>query len=63
VRILMFKLNNKVLIECFWWFGLVCAFFGVITEISGQQIYLSSYFYLEVAVVAFLAGIFAKIKR
>ncbi|MFC1662738.1 hypothetical protein ACFL04_01055 [Patescibacteria group bacterium] len=36
------------------------AVFGVATEISDQQIYLSSYFYLTLAMVAFLAGIYAQ---
>lgn len=57
------KFNNKVLGESLWWFGIVCAVFGVVTEISGQQVYLSSYFYLEMAVVAFLAGIYVVHKR
>jgi len=57
------KLTNKVLGESFWWFGIICAIFGVVTEISGQQVYLSSYFYLELSIVGFLAGIFVALRR
>jgi len=59
----MMKFTNKVLAESFWWFGVVCGIFGVVTEISGQQVYLSSYFYLEMAIVAFLAGIFVNLRK
>ena len=59
----MIKFNNKLLAECLWWFGAICALFGISTEIAGEQIYLSSYFYLEVAVVAFLAGIFVYMRK
>ena len=57
------KINSRVLAEVFWWFGFVCALFGVVTEISGQQVYLSSYFYLEMAIVAFLGGILITLKE
>ncbi|MFH1367267.1 MAG: hypothetical protein ABIH38_04785 [Patescibacteria group bacterium] len=57
------KFTNRILAEVLWWFGFVCAIFGVVTELSGQQIYLSSYFYLETAIVAFLAGILVVIKE
>lgn len=57
------KLTSRVLGESFWWFGLVLAIFGVVTEISGQQVYLSSYFYLELAIVSFLAGILLVLKE
>ncbi|MFH0951896.1 MAG: hypothetical protein V1838_01770 [Patescibacteria group bacterium] len=56
----MFRLHKAILAKSYYWFGVVMALFGVVTEISGQQIYLSSYFYLELAIVAFLAGIFAQ---
>ena len=56
------KLNNRILAECFWWFAVVCGIFGVVTEISGQQVYLSSYFYLELAIVGFLGGIFVSLR-
>jgi hypothetical protein len=57
------KLTYRVLAESLWWFGFICAIFGVVTEISGQQIYLSSYFYLEMAVVTFLGGILVVLKE
>lgn len=57
------KLTYRVLAEVIWWFGFVCAVFGVVTELSGQQIYLSSYFYLEMAIVSFLMGIFVVLKE
>lgn len=56
----MFRLHRSVLAKSYYWFGVVMALFGVVTEISGQQIYLSSYFYLTLAMVTFLAGIFAQ---
>lgn len=52
------RLTNPILAQAFWWFGLTMALFGVVTEMSAQQLYLSSAFYLELAVVSFLAGLF-----
>lgn len=52
------KMSNAMLAQAFWWFGLVMAIFGVVTEISSQQLYLSSAFYLELAIVSFLAGLY-----
>jgi len=52
------KFTDALLGKIFWWFGIVVALFGVVTEISGQQVYLSSYFYLTLSMVSFLAGIY-----
>lgn len=53
----MFKFNNSLLSQVYYWFGLVMAVFGFFTEVSGQQLYLSSSFYLEMSIVSFLAAI------
>ncbi len=51
------KFTNKLLASVFYWFGLVMAVFAFFTEISEQQIYLSSNFYFEMSLVSFLAAI------
>ncbi|MBI5405224.1 MAG: hypothetical protein HY976_03270 [Candidatus Kerfeldbacteria bacterium] len=51
------KFTNKLLASVFYWFGLVMAAFGFFTELSGQQIYLSSSFYFNMSVLGFLAAI------
>lgn len=51
------KFTNKLLASVFFWFGLVMAVFAFFTEISGQQIYLSSDFYFEMSLASFLAAI------
>ena len=51
------KFTNKLLATVFYWFGLIMAAFGFFTELSNQQIYLSSSFYFNMAVLGFLAGI------
>jgi hypothetical protein len=53
----MFKLDNHVLVHILYWFGLVMAAFGFFTEISQRIIYLSSDFYLQLAMVSFLPSI------
>lgn len=52
----MIKFTNSVLVRVYYWFGVVMAVFGFFTEISGQQIYLSSGFYQTMAIIAFLAA-------
>ncbi|MBI4092466.1 MAG: hypothetical protein HY420_00920 [Candidatus Kerfeldbacteria bacterium] len=51
------KFNNKVMAQTFYWFGLVMGVFAFFTEISGQQIYLSSAFYFNMSVISLLAAI------
>jgi len=51
------KLTSTVLAHAFYWFGIVMAVFAFFTEVSGQTTYLSSPFYMEMAIVAFLAAI------
>lgn len=40
-----------------FWFGIIMAIFAFTTEISQQQIYLSSDFYFEMSLASFLASI------
>lgn len=54
---MMMKMTGKTLATAFYWFGLVMGTFGFFTEISEQQLYLSSAFYLTMSIVAFLAAI------
>lgn len=51
------KLNNALLVKAFFWFGVIMGVFGFFTETSGQQIYLSTGFYLELSIVSLLASI------
>lgn len=53
----MMKFTNKTLATAYYWFGVIMAIFGFFTEISEQQLYLSSGFYLTMSIVAFLAAI------
>lgn len=52
------RFTGSVLAQALWWFGLTMAVFGVTTELSSQQLFLSSGFYLELAGVSFLAGLY-----
>jgi hypothetical protein len=54
---MMMRFTNKALVRVYYWFGVVTAAFGFFTEISGQQVYLSSGFYQTMAIIAFLASI------
>jgi len=51
------KFTNRLLASVFYWFGLIMAAFGFFTELSDQQVYLSSSFYFNMAVLGFLAAI------
>ncbi|MFH0828683.1 MAG: hypothetical protein V1907_00680 [Candidatus Kerfeldbacteria bacterium] len=53
----MIKLDNHMLIRSFYWFGLIMGSFGFFTEISQRIIYMSTDFYLKLAMVSLLAAI------
>ncbi len=53
----MLTLNNKVLAQVFFWFGVTMGIFGIATEISQQTIYMTTSFYLSLSVIGFLASI------
>lgn len=55
---MMWKFTNRLLAQSFYWFGLVCGLFGVLTQMSGEPLFASPFFYLEVGMLSMLAGIF-----
>jgi|GEM_PF-2589263 len=55
---MLWKFTNQLLAKCFYWFGLICGLFGVLTQMSGEPLFASPFFYLELAMLSMLAGIF-----
>lgn len=53
----MMDLSNKVLSKAFFWFGLILGVFGVVTEVYGTNVILSSDFYLQLGAFGMLAAI------
>lgn len=51
--------NKKVLTKAFFWFGLVSALFGVVTEVFGTNIYLPSDFYLLLSIFGMTGAVAA----
>ena len=50
--------RSKLVPTAFMVFGLICAIFGFFTELSDKFFLTSSGFYLQIATVSFLAGIY-----
>lgn len=53
----MMKFTNRILAKCFFWFGITLAIFAVTTQMSGRIKFASPFFYLELGILALLAGI------
>lgn len=56
---MMTHFNNKLLAKAFFWFGFISAFFSVVTELYGQNVYLPSDFYLLLSIFAMTAAVAA----
>ncbi|MFH1597519.1 MAG: hypothetical protein ABIB97_00410 [Patescibacteria group bacterium] len=59
----MFKLNHKLLANSFFWFAVTCAIFGIATQYSDKIWIAPGSFYLELAIISMLGGIFVALKE
>lgn len=53
-------LNSHVLAEAFFWFAVTMAIFGIATQVSGQLIFASPFFYIELGIFGMLGALYAK---
>ena len=56
-------MKSKYLPVSFAIFGLMCGIFGFFTEVRNEVIIIASGFYLQMAIVSFLAAIYFEISR
>jgi hypothetical protein len=56
----MINFTNATLSRCFFWFALVVGLFAVFTQMSGRITFASSYFYIQLGILAMLASLTLK---
>jgi len=59
----MLKFNDKLLAVCMFWFAVTCSIFGVASQYSEKVWIIPADFYLQLAIISMLGGIFSILKR
>jgi len=59
----MIKLNNHLLANCFFWFAVICSIFGVASQYSEKIWIIPTDFYLLLAMISMLGGIFIVLRE
>jgi len=59
----MIKLTNKLLANSLFWFAIICTIFGVASQFSEKIWIVPADFYLQIAIVSMLGGLFIVFKE